>query len=115
MKIVLEGEKPQSWNAYYAGKHWTERHAEVARVRALVLASLPLYVAMFKCPVTITLTAFFKGRSLDPDNICAKIYIDALCGRVLEDDTPSHVHSVTTASRVDRENPRIEIEIRPSL
>lgn len=115
MKIVLAGERPVSWNHFYAGRHWTERHEEVARVRAVVLSAIGPKVVMFTVPVTIAITAYFSKRALDPDNICAKLYIDALCGRVLEDDTYRHVRSVTLVSRVDRKNARVEIEIQPAV
>lgn len=116
MKVVLRDERPLSWNRFYAGMHWTKRSAEAQRVKALVLAELlKVNVIAFQGPVDIGVTAYFKNRPQDPDNICSKVYIDALIGRVLFDDGHTHVNSVTTRSRVDRKKPRVEIEIRKAI
>jgi Holliday junction resolvase RusA-like endonuclease len=71
-------------------------------------------VETFDVPVQIRVTAHFKHRPLDADNICAKLYIDGLVAAgVIRDDDPKHVVSVTTASYVDREWPRLVIWIQP--
>lgn len=62
-------------------------------------------------PVTIDIVAYFKENALDPDNIPAKIFIDGLKGFILHDDTWKDVSSVTTRSRMDKVNPRIEIVV----
>ena len=41
----------------------------------------------------------YQKRMIDPDNICAKLYIDGLKCLVIEDDTPEYVIRVTTESR----------------
>lgn len=109
----MRDERPLSWNRFYAGMHWTKRSDEARRVKALVLAELlEAEHRAFQGPVDITVTAFFKNRPQDPDNICSKVYIDALIGRILLDDGHSHVNSVTTRSRIDKKKPRVEIEIQ---
>jgi hypothetical protein len=116
MKITLADERPLSWNRFYAGLHWTQRRDEVERVRAIVVAELSHMD--FVPPdesVAIIITAYFKNRPQDPDNICSKLYIDALIGRVLLDDSHAEITSVTTRSRVDRKKPRVEIEIRQAI
>jgi len=112
--ITLDDERPLSWNNLYSGKfHWSQRNAEANRVHLLVLAALdPDTVQMFTGPVAITVTVYFRNRPFDPDNICAKLYIDGLKDRIIEDDTPAQVASVTTVSKVDKERPRVEIEVR---
>lgn len=112
MIIRLDGERPLSWNRFYAGMHWSERQAQIGVARILVLNALPVEALMFERPVDIIITAYFNSRPQDPDNICSKLYIDALVGRLIEDDTPTHVASVTTRSRIDKEKPRVEIEVR---
>lgn len=113
-KIVIPGERPQSWNGLYSGKvHWSARSAEKDRVRQVVRAAVDMDQAAVQArPVEISLVAFFQKRPLDADNIAAKLYIDALKGIFIEDDSPKYVSAVTTASRIDRKNPRVEIEIR---
>lgn len=66
---------------------------------------------LFENPVTIHVTAYFAHRPLDADNIAVKPYIDALKYVLLHDDTMSFVVSVTTQSLIDRDNPRVELEI----
>ena len=119
MKIVLEGERPISWNKMYSGMHWTKRKEEADRVHQLVWATLyqfddmPYQHSDFMKDgrVDIIVTAYFKNRPLDPDNICSKLYIDGLVGNVIEDDTREFVRRVSTQSEVDKENPRVEIDV----
>ena len=113
MKIVLDGERPQSLNKIYSGVHWTKRKAEADRVHTLVRAALPLVYKPFDVPVRIVVTAYFKNRPLDASNIFAKVYEDGLVGHLLVDDSPQYVTEIATRSRVDRKNPRVEIEIIP--
>ena len=114
MKIVLENERPWSWNKMYAGVHWSERKAEADRVHMLIKAWLADSWIAFKPHrgrVDITITAYFKNKPQDPDNICSKSYIDGLIGNLIDDDDRTHVRKVTTISEIDRENPRVEIEV----
>ena len=110
MKIILDGERPWSWNKMYAGVHWSKRKAEADRIHALVYYSINCKEGYLE-RVDIRVTAYFKNRPLDPDNITSKFYIDGLVGNVIEDDTREFVRRVTTQSEIDKENPRVEIEI----
>lgn len=112
----------------YSGVHWSKRKAEADRVHQLVKYSqatlqlaggasivVPVYrLEQFDLLVDIQVTAYFDKRPLDADNICSKLYIDALKGFVLINDTPKYLRSVTTRSVTDKENPRLEIEIKES-
>ena len=103
----------------YSGIHWAERAREAARVHELVwyeyLEKHRDFLApgypIFEERVDILATVYFKNRVLDSDNICSKFYIDGLIGIVLADDTPEFVRRVSTQSELDKENPRMEIEI----
>ena len=120
MKIVLEGERPISWNKFYAGMHWSVRKDEADRVHQLVWATLHEFDDMpyeysnfmFTERVDIHVTVYFKNRPQDPDNICSKLYIDGLIGNAIENDTRQFVRKVTVQSEIDKDNPRLEIEIR---
>lgn len=127
MTIILKGEQPQSWNRIYSGRHWRHRADEAKRVHALVadahnfqyLDASEMFARSKSgntiptpASVDITITAFFKGRQLDADNIASKFYIDGLKGWLIKDDSPEYVRSVTTRSMVDKLSPRVEIEIR---
>ncbi len=59
--------------------------------------------------VEVEVVGYFDKRPLDPDNVCSKIYLDALKGWLIEDDSPKFIDRVSTASRIDKANPRVEI------
>ncbi len=111
MKIIINNERPKSWNKYWSGMHWTERNADANRVHTLVKESLGTSNPPLAYPVEIVITVYFKNRPYDCDNIACKPYIDGLKGALLVDDNPKYIKSVTMISLVDKENPRIEIEI----
>ena len=112
MRIILPGEKPMSNNILYR-LHWTKRNEEAQRVHELVRYSLTrLQRVPFSKKISIFITAYFKHRPLDSDNIAAKLYVDGLKGYVINDDTPAYVGFVATRSEVDKANPRVEIDIK---
>ena len=111
--IVLDGERPMSWNAFYSGVHWKVRQNEANRVHWLVREKLNTDADAYTVPVTMTVTAYFNSHPMDASNICAKLYEDALTGLVLVDDSPKYVDSVTTRSRIDKQRPWVEILISP--
>jgi hypothetical protein len=92
--IQLQGERPMSWNTFYAGKHWSMRQEEADRVHALVACHCIGYTP-FTRPVDIRFYVGFKSRPIDPDNVATKLYIDGMKGRVLTDDTHKQIRSVT--------------------
>lgn len=113
MKIIIPDHRPPSWNKLYAGVHWTKRKAIADEAHKLVRAALPPDTEPFAVPVDITVTAYFKNRPLDASNVCAKIYEDGLIGFAIVDDGPRYVRSMRTVSRVDKQAPRVEIDIEP--
>ena len=108
--IVLPGERSISWNSWYSGKHWSQRNAEASRVHELVRRKL-YACEMLRYPVDITVTVWFDRNPQDCSNIAAKFYEDGLIGILLVDDSTKHVRSMTTKSRIDKINPRVEIRI----
>lgn len=113
-KIILKGERPMSWNQLYSGSHWTVRSLEAARVHKLVAYSMDAARGgAYTGKVGIVIKAYFDKRPFDCDNIATKLYIDGLKGRVIVDDTPKYLSAVTAMSLVDKENPRVEIEVYP--
>ena len=115
--LILEDEQPIGLNRLLAREHWTIRNEEVARVKLAVRAALDPDWPMFDTPVAITVRAYFKnkGVQLDASNIPAKLYEDGLIGWLIKDDSPQYVRSMTTVSLIDRQNPRVEIEIKEAL
>lgn len=98
MRFEIPAKLP-TWNAFYAGRHWTERVALKNTWRVLTLEALPVDVVMFTRPVHITVYAEFKRTPQDVDNVCAKLVIDALKGRLLANDDPTCVAGITYYSR----------------
>ncbi len=114
MIIVLPGERPVSWNKLYSGMHWGDRKDLATTLHELVFYAIREETAepvMYEKRVRITVRAYFKNRPLDPCNIPAKIYIDGLLGVLIEDDSMKYVAGVTTESYVDKDRPRVEVEI----
>ena len=111
--ITIPDESPMSWNSLYSGKHWSVRWNEAKRVHKIVRAHLDPEQPVYHLPVNIHIRAYFASISqqLDADNIIGKIYVDGLKGWLIPDDTAGHVASVTTSSHIDRERPRVEIEL----
>lgn len=115
VRIVLENERPKSWNTFWAGEHWTTRKDEKDRVAWLVRSEIdPEAATVFDAPVEIEVIAYYDSRPADSDNVCDKPYIDALIGWYIEDDSPEYVDAAITRSRLDTDNPRVEIIIRES-
>lgn len=78
MKIVMPNERPVSWNKIYESRHWIFRKNLASSVHRKVIRRLeemgyrPLdKTKMFTKPVEIDVTAYFKNRPLDADNIGA--------------------------------------------
>jgi|SRR3954447_1534240 hypothetical protein len=120
MKIVLPNERPISWNQWYAGEHWMVRKKKADEIHELMKYTLMQaeyrpQVKIFPGKVDVRVTGYFKDRPLDPDNIVSKLYIDGLKGLLIEDDTHRHIRSVTTSSQMDKQNPRVEIDIEPAV
>ena len=111
-KLILEGERPVSWNGYYAGSHWSVRDKEARRVHAITRAALDPELPMFDGVVSVLITAYVKSKPMDCDNLAAKLYIDALQGWWIENDTPDYIDSVTTRVEVDTLSPRVEIVVK---
>lgn len=64
--------------------------------------------------VDITITWYEPNRRRDPDNVVGgtKFIMDGLvAGGAIKDDSQRYVNSITHRFEVDRENPRVEIEI----
>jgi Holliday junction resolvase RusA-like endonuclease len=114
--LTLPDERPISWNAFYAGAHWSKRKAEKDRVWLAVRASFPRAVVdgvgwPASRRVRIEVTVYVKDKPMDADNVCTKLYVDALKGWAIPDDDGKWVETVIPRVRVDKANPRVEIRI----
>jgi hypothetical protein len=114
VRLNLKGERPDSWNGYWAGMHWTKRKAARDRVHMVVREQIdPDKAKIFDVPVHITIITYFKNRPKDAPNVCTKPYIDALIGWYIEDDDIKHLPKVTSEAYIDKRSPRMIIEIEP--
>lgn len=112
VRLVLEGERPISWNQYYAGKHWSVRQAEAQRVHLAVRAEIdPDQAKIFGNRVDIIITTYFDQRPYDSCNVPIKVYIDGLKDWYIKDDDIKYVRSTKSVVEIDRRRPRVEIEI----
>lgn len=88
--------KDYGMNAYYAGKHWSARKQDAEfwhRLTQIYMNASNVRRVPFKRPVVIT---FHWNDRLDIDNhaIMGKMIVDALKGRVIEDDSRRWVKGV---------------------
>ena len=102
-------------NAYYAGKHWALRKKDAELWHWLTLAAMnaqDIRRTPFKLPVAVT---FYWNDRLDIDNhaIMGKMIVDAMKGRVIEDDNRRWLKSVSHKFH-DEDYIQVEIrEVRP--
>ncbi len=85
-----------SLNAYYSGKHWSERKKDAKYWHFLARSELRRQrpkLAMLRSPVVIT---FYYNDNLDLSNhaCIAKMIEDALKGLIIEDDSGKHVRGI---------------------
>ena len=83
-------------NAYYAGKHWSKRKRDAEFWHILVRSYMDkqdVRRVPFKRPVIVT---FRWNDRLDIDNhaVMGKMIVDAMKGRVIEDDNRTWVKGV---------------------
>lgn len=103
--------KEYGMNAYYAGKHWSQRKRDAEFWHMMVrscMNSQNVRSVPFKRPVIIT---FHWNDRLDIDNhaIMGKMIVDAMKGRVIEDDSRRWLKGV---SHFFHDEDYIGVEIR---
>lgn len=92
--------KDYSLNAIYQGKHWSKRREDAEYWHWLTLSQVP-NAKMFEKPVKVTM---YWNDNLDIDNhaYMGKMIVDALKGRLIQDDTKKYVKSVTHEFHEDK-------------
>ena len=115
--IIIPKEVLPSWNKLYAQTHWGVRKRMADEWHELVawavLEQKIGKVGYNGRTLEISVKCYYPKlrHVLDPDNICIKLAIDGLKGLVIEDDDWKHIRKVSSASSVDKDNPRTEITI----
>ena len=95
--------------------HWGTRNSITKKYIDAVIKVYDKVPMLVVGPAKLVATFYFKNRPLDCSN-CAgmvKMIEDALVEtHTIPDDSPEFIQSVTLISKVDKENPRIEIELK---
>lgn len=113
----MQGERPPTWNKFYAGKHWTVRSKMKDRIRRAVTEAVAEQygenIPQFRGkPVDVTVRAYYKHHPADSDNIADKLYIDALVEiGIIVDDDPRYVRLTTTQSIPNAPEFSVEIQV----
>lgn len=114
VKLIIEGETPQSLNKYYAGQHWRKRKQAADTQQLLVRSLIDPSMPPFDVPVKITFTVYYPTKRIrDIDNAMVKMYIDGLKPFVIVDDDWRYVKAIEKIYEYDKQRPRVEIDIRP--
>jgi hypothetical protein len=71
----------------------------------------PDEVSVFDTRVDIIVTTYFDKRPYDSCNCPVKLYVDGLKGWYIRDDDIKYVRSTKSVVELDRQRPRVEIEI----
>ena len=112
--IILEGERPKSWNEFWSGMHWSARKKYKDRAKLVVRSAIDPNSKPFDVPVRIRYDIFMDKHLPDIENICTKPYTDGLIGWLIVDDSPKYVPKFGVELYADKENPRMEILITPA-
>ena len=91
-----EWSKKYGMNAYYSGKHWSQRKEDAEYWHYKTLAAMQKYKCRktpFERPVIIS---FRWNDKLDLDNhaVMAKMIVDAMKGRMIKDDSRKYLVGV---------------------
>lgn len=113
--IEITDARLPSWNILYEGKHWSARSQMAHLWHALTreaLDKLDLEILDYK--VDIDVMAEYKHPAYDSDNICAKLVIDGMKGRLIYDDSPKWVGWVSCKSVLSDQD-RVTITVKPVM
>lgn len=113
LEIVINGLQLPSWNVIYNNPSWKARKNVVDKVHSEVQLHLnQMDFDMFENIVDIMVECYYSNnRRPDSDNVCDKLVIDSLRGVVIKNDNWKYVRYTTSASLLDRDNPRTVITI----
>lgn len=118
--LIINGDLP-SLNEYTKANRSKYGQSIGAKIKrdaehliALYIKSQGLTSTHYTRPVRIDFRWYMENQRKDPDNVCfaKKFILDALVRNgILENDNYSHVKGFTDEFYIDKENPRIEVDI----
>lgn len=116
--LTLPDVRPWSVNKIWAGVPWPKRkkYADQAIVEMLevypdAVMSGELFPLSEKIDIWVHLYFKNEAHAQDPGNPLTKPHIDAMIGRVIEEDDMNHIGYVAHKIFIDKERPRMEIII----
>jgi hypothetical protein len=113
--LKCQGMEAMSWNKFWEGMHYQARSSAARIYRGPIESALDAKagIRVWDKPVVISVWAYGAGRLVDPDNVCLKPIIDALKGKVIQDDTPACVSEVRVrVLRSDEPYPYLTISLQ---
>jgi len=120
MKFKIPGKLPGTNEIIAAAKQGEGKYQPYALMKeeytsmvAWLAKKMPQYGR-----VALVITWYEPDRRRDPDNIMGgqKFILDGLVmAGTIPDDSQKHIHSIAHKFEVDRENPRVEVEIKEQM
>lgn len=98
--ITIPDTRATSLNEIWRQGFWRKRQQLALSWRSIVRSAIdPETVRLYDVPVHVTITACYRSRPVDCDNLLAKPLVDAIKGWYIRDDDPRYVASVRLISR----------------
>ena len=113
MKFSIEGRLPGLNEMIEAAKSHFGAYASMKQTYTDMVAWLAKKLPKYQ-QVSITITWYEPNEKRDPDNIMAgqKFILDGLVkAGTIPNDTRRYIKSITHIPELDRDNPRVEVEI----
>lgn len=117
MKFNLPGRLPGLNEIIRAAKQGNRNYQPYAKMKEINTSAVAWTASKLprnKGKVNITITWYEKDRRRDPDNVMAgqKFILDGLVvAGIIKNDSQKYINDILHKFRVDRKNPRIEVEI----
>ncbi|WP_069649655.1 RusA family crossover junction endodeoxyribonuclease [Caloranaerobacter ferrireducens] len=114
MKIVIPGELPDLNQIIEAAKSHYGQYSKLKKQNTNIVAWAAKGKGRYK-KIDLIITWYCKDRRKDKDNIAAglKFILDGLVkAGVIENDGWKQINDFTHRFKVDKKNPRIEVEIK---
>jgi hypothetical protein len=121
VKIVIQGEFPAMNEIIAASKSHFGQYSQMKKeYTQLVKLETISKMQKYKYPpmqgkVNVELTWYTKDEKKDPDNVAAgcKFILDGLRDSgIIKDDTRRYINALSHEFRTDKNNPRVEIELK---
>jgi len=108
MKSIKITTEPISVNKMYRGRRFLTNDGKAIKTAVAWEIRSQWLTAPITTPVALNVRFYFKNSRMDIDN-ALKALLDCMTGLVYEDD--SQIGELHVFKMVDKENPRIEIQI----